>query len=368
MRVAIAIGGANSGKRNDWQDQVDFVREAEQLGVHDVWSAEAWGQDAVVPLAYLAAVTDRVRLGSGIMQVSARTPSMTAMTALTLATVSGNRFVLGLGVSGPQVVEGLQGLPFGDPIGRLREHVDIVRLAFAGDKLVYEGRHHTLPRPGGQGKALALSQPANSAIPLYLATLSPRSLRYTGEVADGWAGTSFVPEAADVLLEPIRQGAEAAGRDPATIDLQAGGSLAFGDLDALVPRYRPGLAFPIGAMGSRRQNFYNAAFRRAGYEDACEEIQRLWLDGKRDEAVAQVPDALVVQTTLLGDDEQVRARIRAYRDAGITTLRLQPEGRSVDERLSTLAHGLELVREVDKAATTAPATAPAAPPAGGTGR
>ncbi|MPY95415.1 MAG: LLM class flavin-dependent oxidoreductase [Acidimicrobiia bacterium] len=347
MRVAIAIGGANSGKRDDWQEQVDYVVEAERLGVEDVWSAEAWGQDAVVPLAYLAAVTDRIRLGSGIMQVSARTPSMTAMTALTLATVSGNRYVLGLGVSGPQVVEGLQGQPFADPIGRLREHVDVVRLAFAGEKLVHEGRHHQLPRPGGQGKALRLAQPGNADIPLYLATLSPRSLRYTGEVADGWVGTSFVPEAADVLLEAIRAGAEAAGRAMGEVDLQAGGSLAFGELDALVPRYRPGLAFPIGAMGSRQQNFYNAAFRRAGYEDACEEIQRLWLDGKRDEAIARVPDALVTTTTLLGDDDQVRARIRAYRDAGITTLRLQPEGRSLDERLATLAHGLELVREVE---------------------
>lgn len=358
MRVAIAIGGASSGKRNDWQEQVDFVREAERLGAHDVWSAEAWGQDAVVPLAYLAAVTQRIRLGSGIMQVSARTPSMTAMTALTLATVSGNRFLLGLGVSGPQVVEGLQGLPFADPIGRLREHVEVVRLAFAGEKLVYGGRHHTLPRPGGQGKALRLSQPGNGAIPLYLATLSPRSLRYTGEVADGWVGTSFVPEAADVLLEPIRLGAEAAGRDLSALDLQAGGSLAFGDLDALVPGYRAGLAFPIGAMGSRQQNFYNAAFRRAGYEDACEEIQRLWLDGQRDEAIARVPDELVTTTTLLGDDDQVRARVRAYRDAGITTLRLQPEGRTLDERLSTLARGLELVADVSREpAGSAPAGA-----------
>jgi F420-dependent oxidoreductase-like protein len=271
---------------------------------------------------------------------------MTAMTALTLATVSGNRFLLGLGVSGPQVVEGLQGLPFADPLGRLREHVEIVKLAFAGEKLVHEGRHHTLPRPGGQGKALRLAQPGNDAIPLYLATLSPRSLRYTGEVAEGWVGTSFVPEAADVLVGPIREGATAAGRSLADLDLQAGGSLAFGDLDALVPAYRAGLAFPIGAMGSRQQNFYNAAFRRAGYEDACEEVQRLWLDGRRDEAIARVPDALVIQTTLLGDDESVRARVRAYRDAGITTLRLQPEGRSLDERLTTLARGLELVAEV----------------------
>ena len=183
MRTAIGIGGAASGRRRDWDDQVAFVKEAERLGVDVVWSAEAWGQDAVVPLAYLAAVTERIRLGSGIIQISARAPSMTAMTAMTLAAVSDDRFILGLGVSGPQVVEGLQGLPFAEPLTRLREHVDILRLAFAGEKLVYQGRHHVLPRPGGDGKALRLAQPANPTIPLYLATLAPAALRYTGEAA-----------------------------------------------------------------------------------------------------------------------------------------------------------------------------------------
>jgi F420-dependent oxidoreductase-like protein len=355
MRTAIAIGGAASGKRNDWADQVVYVREAERLGVDVVWSAEAWGQDAVVPLAYLAAVTDRIRLGTGIMQVSARVPSMTAMTALTLAAVSGDRFVLGLGVSGPQVVEGLQGVPFAEPLARLREHVDIVRLAFAGEKLVYDGRHHRLPLPGGQGKALRLAQPAHPNVPIHLATLGPAALRYTGAVADGWVGTSFVPEAADVLLGPLRAGAEAAGRDLADLDVQAGGAVAFGDLEGLLPAYRAGVAFPIGAMGSRAQNFYNAAFRRAGYEDACEEVQRLWLEGRRDEAVAAVPDELVVRTTLLGDDSQVAGRIRAYRDAGVSTVRLDPAGRTPTERLDTLARAIDLVRAVDaEAAGTAP--------------
>lgn len=204
MRIAIAIGGAASGRRNDFDDQVSFVREAERLGVDIVWSAEAWGQDAVVPLAYLAAVTERVQLGTGIMQISARVPSMTAMTALTMAAVSDNRFVLGLGASGPQVVEGLNGQPFARPLQRLQEHVDIVRLAFAGEKLVYRGNQYVLPRDGGEGKALRLAQPANPAIPIYLATLGPNALRYTGGHADGWVGTSFVPEAADVLLGPHR--------------------------------------------------------------------------------------------------------------------------------------------------------------------
>ena len=347
MRTAIAIGGAASGRRNDWDEQVGFVREAERLGVDVVWSAEAWGQDAVVPLAYLAAVTDRIQLGSGIMQIAARVPSMTAMTALTLATVSSNRFILGLGVSGPQVVEGLQGVPFAHPLQRLREHVDIVRLAFAGDKIVYDGRSHQLPRPGGDGKALRLAQPGNAAIPIYLATLAPGALRYTGEVADGWVGTSFIPEAADVLLAAIREGQRAAGRADDSVDIQAGGSLAFGDVEQLIPLHRAGVAFPVGAMGSRSANFYRAAFQRAGYADACDEVAQLWLSGDRERAIAAVPDEMVVRTTLMGDDAQVSERIRAYRRAGVTTLRLQPEGKSVTERLDTLARALDLVRAAD---------------------
>lgn len=352
MRTAIGIGGAASGRRRDWDEQVAFVKEAERLGVDVVWSAEAWGQDAVVPLAYLAGVTDRIRLGTGIIQISARVPSMTAMTAMTLAAVSDDRFILGLGVSGPQVVEGLQGLPFAEPLARLREHVDILRLAFAGEKLVYDGRHHVLPRPGGDGKALRLAQPANPNIPIYLATLAPAALRYTGEAADGWVGTSFIPESGDVLTGPILDAARAAGRDPADIDLQVGGTVAFGDLEQLIPRYRAGVAFPIGAMGSRQANFYRAAFRRAGYEDACDEVSQLWLAGQREEATAKVPDEMVIRTTLLGDDGQVKERIRAYARAGITTLRLQPDGGSVTQRVDTLARAVDLVREVEREPAT----------------
>lgn len=350
MRIAIGIGGAASGRRNDFQEQVDFVREAERLGVDVVWSAEAWGQDAVVPLAYLAARTERVLLGSGIMQISARVPSMTAMTALTMATVSDDRFILGLGASGPQVVEGLNGQPFARPLERLREHVDIVRLAFAGEKLVYDGHQYVLPRPGGEGKALRLAQPGNPNIPIYLATLGPAALRYTGASADGWVGTSFVPEAADVLLGPIAEGAAAAGRDLTALDLQAGGSVAFGDRGELLDRFRPGVAFPIGAMGSKQHNFYREAFIRAGYAEDCAEVARLWLDGKRDEAIARVPDELVVQTTLIGTDAEVAERIAAYRRSGITTLRVQPEGAGQTARLDTLARVIDLIRADEQAA------------------
>lgn len=347
MKVSIGIGGAASGRQRDFQQQVEFVQEAERLGVDAAWSAEAWGQDAVVPLAYLAAKTDRIRLGTGIMQISARTPSMTAMTALTLATVSGDRFMLGLGASGPQVVEGLQGRPFKAPLARMRETVDILRLAFAGEKLAYDGRHHQLPLPGGEGKALRLAQPGNPNIPIYLATLAPKALEYTGAAADGWLGTSFTPENADAHLEYLRRGAESAGRALADIDVQVGGVVAFGDDEAaLAAPLKPGMAFTLGAMGSARTNFYNDAYRRGGWADAAQEVQRLWLAGKRDVAASRVPDRMILEANLLGDDAAVAARIRAYDAAGVTTLRVQPAGATVDERLRTLGRAMDIVKRL----------------------
>jgi alkanesulfonate monooxygenase SsuD/methylene tetrahydromethanopterin reductase-like flavin-dependent oxidoreductase (luciferase family) len=183
MKVSIGIGGAASGRKRDLDEQVDYVIEAEKLGVDAVWSAEAWGQDAISPLAYLAARTSRIRLGTGIMQISARVPAMTAMTALTMAAISNDRFILGLGTSGPQVVEGLHGRPFKAPLTRLKETVEIIKLALAGEKIEYDGKYHELPLRGGQGKALRLSQPGNANIPIYLATLGPHALEYTGAVA-----------------------------------------------------------------------------------------------------------------------------------------------------------------------------------------
>jgi alkanesulfonate monooxygenase SsuD/methylene tetrahydromethanopterin reductase-like flavin-dependent oxidoreductase (luciferase family) len=231
---------------------------------------------------------------------------------------------------------------------RLAEYVDILRLAFAGQKLIYDGHQYQLPRPGGEGKALRLAQPADDRIPVYLATLGPQALAYTGQAADGWVGTSFVPEAGDALLDPIRRGAEAAGRRFDTIDIQAGGAVRFGDDPAeLMSHHRPGVAFSLGAMGSPRTNFYNNAYRRAGFEAACLEVQRLWVEGRRDEAIAAVPDALVLQTNFLGDDASVRDRIRAYRDAGVTTLRLAPTGSTLDEQLACLGRALDLVSEVN---------------------
>jgi F420-dependent oxidoreductase-like protein len=343
VRVAISLRLANE----DWAAASAYVVEAERLGVDCVWAAEAWGHDAVTPLAFVAARTSRMRLGTGIIQAGTRTPALIAMTAMSLAAMSGNRFLLGLGVSGPQVIEGWHGIRFDRPVLRMRETIEIVKRAVRGERLEYRGAVYELPLPGGEGKALRSAARPQPHIPIFLATLSPKSLELTGEIADGWLGTSFMPEHADAFFRHIAAGAARAGRSLADLELHAGGAVAFGDdLAPLIARRRAGLAFSLGAMGSRRHNFYNDAYRRAGYEDVAVEVQRLWLDGRREDAAARVPDEMVLQTNLLGTEAMVRARIRAYRTAGITTLRVEPDGGTLDERLTTLGRVMDLVKSV----------------------
>jgi F420-dependent oxidoreductase-like protein len=332
-----------------WDETVTYVQEAERLGAAVCFVPEAWGSDAATPLAYLAAKTERILLGSGIMQISARTPAMTAQTALTLATLSANRFILGLGVSGPQVVEGLHGQPFAHPLGRMRETIAIIRQAFAGERISLQGRHVQLPRPGGEGKALRLDLPANPHIPIYLATLAPKMLALTGELADGWLGTSFIPEAAAAYLEPLAAGAARAGRRLADIDLSQGGDVAFSDeVETLVAARKPRLAFSLGGMGSATTNFYNDAYSRQGWAEVAAAVRRLWVAGRRQEAAAMIPDDMVLKTTMLGTASMVRERMRAWYEAGITTLRVYPAGATLDERLSTLARAIEIVNELNR--------------------
>jgi F420-dependent oxidoreductase-like protein len=341
MQVAISLRLASE----DWEQASAYVVEAERMGVDCLWSAEAWGHDAVTPLAFMAARTSRIRLGTGIMQAGTRTPALVAMTAMSLAAMSGGRFLLGFGVSGPQVIEGWHGIRFEHPIQRLREMVEIVRRATRGERLEFKGSIYELPLPGGEGKALRSAAKPQPNIPIYLATLSPRSLEMTGEIADGWLGTSFMPEHASVFFDHLETGARRAGRSLRNLDLQAGGVVAFSDdVDRLIPPRKPGLAFSLGAMGSRQHNFYNDAYKRAGYTDVALEVQRLWLDGHRDEAAARVPDELVLKTNLLGTDTMVRRRLELYRDAGVTTLRVESAGDTLDARLTTLGRLLELVR------------------------
>ena len=343
MRVAI---GLRLEANEDWAQAATYVTEAERLGVDFVWSHESWGLDAATPLAFMAARTSRIRLGSGIMQAGTRTPALVAMTALSLASMSNGRFVLGLGVSGPQVIEGWHGLRFDRPLTRMRETVEIVRRATSGERLAYKGEIYELPLPGGEGKALRVGATPRPGIPIYLATLSPRSLEMTGEVADGWLGTSFMPEHANVFLDHLAAGAKRAGRTLDALDLHvSAGVVAFADaVERLIPPRKPGLAFSLGAMGSLQHNFYNDAFKRAGYADTATEVQRLWLDGKRDEATARVPDEMALKANLLGTEAMVRERLRVYRASGLTTLRVDPAGATLEARLATLGRLMELVK------------------------
>ncbi len=344
MLTSIQIGGP-AGSRHGWNDTVTLVREAERMGVDMVWSAEAWGADAVSPLGYLAAVTQRVTLGTSIMQISARSPAMAAMTALSLARMTDNRFILGLGVSGPQVVEGLHNTRFAQPLARLREYVAIVRAAFAGEKIDHQGAHYQLPLPDGPGKSLRLAFEPNPNIPIWLATLGPRSLAFTGEAADGWAGTSFVPSGANETLGVVQAAAKASGRQLA---YEAGGAVRFGDdLDALMEPRRGGIAFTLAAMGSPTQNFYNDAYSRAGYAEAAAKVRELYLAGDRRGAAAAIPAELILETNFLGDVAAVTERVQAYADAGITVLRCQPEGDTLDERLDTLGQLLDITKAIN---------------------
>jgi F420-dependent oxidoreductase-like protein len=343
MQIAIGFSPLDG----DWEPAVKYAVEAERLGVAIAWTAEFWGYDAATPLAYLAARTTRLRLGSGIMQVGTRTPAMVAMTAMTLASLSKDRFVLGLGVSGPQVMEGWHGVRFERTLQRMRETIEIVCKVTRGERLEYHGAIYDLPLPGGEGKALkSVARPCPN-LPIYLATLGPKSLELTGALADGWLGTSFIPEHASMFFEPIAAGARQAGRSLADIDLQvSAGVVSFSnDVERLIVPRKPGLAFTLGAMGSRTHNFYNDVYRRAGYTDVATEVQDLWLNGDREAATARVPDELVLKTNLIGTEEMVRERIHIHRNAGVNTLRVEPDGATLDERLATLARLMELVKE-----------------------
>ena len=345
MKVAIGFAPVNE----DWEAAVTYAVEAERLGVDIAWTAETWGYDGATLLAYLAAKTTKLRLGTGIMQVGTRTPAMTAMTAMALASLSGDRFVLGLGVSGPQVIEGWHGVRFTRPMQRLREVVDIVRMVACGERLVYHGEIYDLPLPGGEGKAMASSARPRPNLPIYLATLGPKSLELTGEIADGWLGTSFIPEHGSMFFDAIAAGATRVGRSLADLDLQvSAGVVAFSDdIERLIPPRKPGLAFTLGAMGSRQHNFYNDVYRRAGYEDVALEVQDLWFRKQREAAAARIPDELVLKTNLIGTEDMVRERIQAHCAAGVNTLRVEPEGETLNERLTILGRLMDLVNEVD---------------------
>ncbi len=343
MQVGIAARVASKA-------DAEFVRDAERIGATSVWVAEAWGQDALTPLAYLAARTERIALGSAIVQLGARTPAMLAMSAMSLQLLSGGRFRLGIGTSGPQVMEGWHGVRFDAPLAVTRETIEIVRMIAAGERLSHAGRAYQLPLPDGQGRAIRSMLPPAS-VPVYVASLGPRNLELTGELADGWIGNTFMPEHAEVFLDPLRAGAARANRSLADLDLVIPvGVEITPDEDAAVAaarRHSRGYAFTIGAMGSKDQNFYNAAFSRQGYGEDVAAVQNLWLAGRREEAADRVPAEFGARTNLVGTPAMITERLRLYRDAGITTLQAKLDGDRT-RQLDTLAQLVDLTTAVSR--------------------
>jgi F420-dependent oxidoreductase-like protein len=337
----------------DWAETVTFAVEAEKLGMDICWVAEAWGADAPSALGFLAARTEKMLLGSGIIQLGTRTPVAIAQTAIALSNMSGGRFLLGLGASGPQVIEGLHGVPFARPKARMRETTEIIRQVIAGDgKINHQGAEFRIPLPDGDAVPMRTSIRAEHPIPIYYASLSPAMLRLTGELADGWLGTSFVPEgAADAYFAHLDAGLAASGRTRADLDICQGAEVAFaaddGELRTMIAGRRKELAFSIGGMGSASTNYYNRAYSRQGWAEVAAEIRDRWQSGDRDGAASLVTDEMVLGTTLIGTESMVAQRLRVWRAAGVDTVRFYPSGATLDERLSTLARALDLARTLD---------------------
>ncbi|MET9979414.1 LLM class F420-dependent oxidoreductase [Streptomyces microflavus] len=341
MRLGINLGYWGAGMDGD---NLAVAQEADRLGYDVCWAAEAYGSDAPTVLTWVAAQTESIDVGSAIMQIPARQPAMTAMTAATLDSLSGGRFRLGLGVSGPQVSEGWYGVKFDKPLARTREYVEIVRKAMTRERLSYEGQHWTLPLPGGPGKPIKLTvHPEREHIPLYIAAIGPKNLEQTGEIADG--ALLIFPSAEhleETALTYLRAGREKAGKTMEGFDVSPTLPLAVGDdVKGLADMFRPYTALYVGGMGSRKQNFYNQLAQRMGYEKEAAEIQDKYLDGDKAAAAAAVPHQLIDQTTLLGPIERIAERMQAYAAAGVTTLNLAPAGFTLEERLTALRAGTD---------------------------
>jgi len=326
---------------------LELAREAERAGVDSIWVPEFWAYDAFTPLAAIAARTERVRLATGIAQLGARTPAMLAMSAMSVQHISGGRFILGIGTSGPQVMEGWHGVGFSRPVRRTRETIEIIRMITAGERLTYAGEVYRLPLAGGEGAAIR-SRAEPAFVPVYIAALGPANLALTGEVADGWIGNSFFVESSPVFFGPLGAAAVRAGRSLADLDLVVAVSAELtDDVEAAGRRHADGYAFTFGAMGSKASNFYNNAFARQGFGDDVAEVQRLWATGDREAAAARVPIEIGLGTNLIGPPEVVRDRLRAYRNCGVTTLRVNPTGSDLRECITGLGTLIDLVNDVN---------------------
>ena len=338
MKLATGIGYSGAQMRID----MDFVLEVERLGYDSIWTAEAYGSDAVTPLAYIAALTTKIKLGTSIMQMPGRTPAMCAMTMSTLDAISGGRALVGLGLSGPQVVEGWHGVPYGKPAARTREYVEILRKIWAREELVsYEGQEYQLPYngPGATG----LGKPLKSILhgrqlPVYLATMGPINIRNTAELADGWLPMGYNPETKAVYQPWLEEGLARAGRKWGDLAIQAGVQVnVTHDVQAALDAQKPFIALYVGGMGAKTKNFHKEMMARRGYPEAAERIQELFLAGRREEAIAAVPDAYVDQAALIGPPERIRERFRAWQELGVDGLTLHTEQDEALELLAKLA-------------------------------
>lgn len=345
MRLGLNLGFQTA--RTTPADHLALAQEADRLGFSVVWAAEAYGSDSVTMLAWIAGQTERIDVGSAVMQIPARTPAMTAMTATTLDTLSGGRFRLGVGVSGPQVSEGWHGVRFAKPLQRTREYLEIVRLAVAGERVDYAGQFYTLPLPDGPGKPLKLSfHPVRTRIPTYLAAVGPKNLELAGELADGWLAVFYTPEYAAEQLASITAGRARAGLTLDGFDVVPSVPVVVGaDVAACAELVRWYAALYVGGMGSREQNFYNQLAVRMGYADAAAEVQDLYLAKRPRDAAAAVPLEFIDRTSLLGPVDRIAARMGEYAAVGVTTLSVTLFGADVETGVQTLrdvARALEM--------------------------
>lgn len=327
MRLGLMVGYA--GRKIELP--VDLIQEADRLGVDAVWTSEAYGSDAVTPLAWIGALTQNIKLGTAIMQMPGRTPANTAMTAMTLNQLSGGRFLLGLGLSGPQVVEGWHGQSYAKPLTRTREYVDIVRRIFARkEPLTYDGKLYQIPYEGddatGLGKPLKSTLHGAPDIPIYLAAIGPMNVRLTAEIADGWLPIFMSPTRFDEIYRPsLEEGFARAGNGKGWDDFDIAPTVNVvvdDNLDICYNALRPLVALYVGGMGARGKNFYNDLARRYGYDEAAEKIQDLYLSGRQFEAMSAVPAELIDEVALVGPKERIRERLQLWLDSPITTLNL----------------------------------------------
>jgi F420-dependent oxidoreductase-like protein len=325
-------------------DQLEIAQTAEALGYDSIWTAEAYGSDAATILAWLAAGTTRIKLGSGIFQIPARSAAMTAMTAATIDNLSGGRMLLGLGTSGPQVSEGFHGVRFARQLQRTREYVAVLRLALSRQKIEYHGETLELPLPAGPGKALKLTiRPIQEKIPIFLAVLGPKNVALAGEIADGWLPVFFSPEHTRALRGPLEEGAALAGRSLDDFQICPSVNVMISDdLESARNAMRPILALYVGGMGSREQNFYNRLVSSYGFEDAAARVQELYLAGQKTEAMFALPDELIDLVCIVGPRDRVKAKLRAFADAGVDTLIVWPVMPDQEERKRQLTMLAEL--------------------------